>query len=163
MAAQAAAQPDVEWEGITTVGTLPSSLPEEDPSAQPDPGSPAAMQAAIIANTRALVQVNITLERVALAMEAAAARPALTSPLPPLQPAAVPWALPVTGASGTAIGTVSGGYTTPGADPGQAPQWLCPVHGTPPKFVPAGNRKSDGRAYAAFWACSTPQCRERVR
>ena len=40
---------------------------------------------------------------------------------------------------------------------------VCPIHHTPWKTVPAGVSKRNGRAYAAFRACSTPGCDQRPR
>jgi hypothetical protein len=55
----------------------------------------------------------------------------------------------------------AGGWNTPsGPDPRAS--WVCPIHGTGARHVPAGNRKSDGKPYPAFWACVTQGCRQRV-
>lgn len=39
--------------------------------------------------------------------------------------------------------------------------WLCPLHGTPSKIVPAGVSRLNGKPYTAFEVCSTPFCKEK--
>jgi hypothetical protein len=42
--------------------------------------------------------------------------------------------------------------------PVSMPGGACPEHGTPWELVPAGVSGRTGRAYAAFWVCSTYGC-----
>lgn len=67
--------------------------------------------------------------------------------------------LKVTAEQAAAIVAVAGGGRTGGKY-----QYInadeCPEHG-PWRAVPAGNRKSDGKPYPAFWACDQPQGEER--
>jgi len=45
--------------------------------------------------------------------------------------------------------------------PAPSSTWVCPLHRTPGKIVPAGFSQRTQRPYNAFMACSTPGCNER--
>ena len=39
--------------------------------------------------------------------------------------------------------------------------WVCRLHGTPSRTVPAGVSKRTNKPYGAFEVCSTPNCNEK--
>ena len=39
--------------------------------------------------------------------------------------------------------------------------WVCGLHGTPSRTVPAGISKRTNKPYGAFEVCSTPNCNEK--
>jgi len=184
-------EPESEWGGIPTIGSIPSVgavtearaifaedvlIAEPTEIAEPDDRAIALLEAILsqmrqsnvaLAHMEEAFQLSAaTIKAMSAHMEevlnrAAAAPPPM--PVAQLPRPASPWPAP-------AVPPV-GQFPTPQQVAPQATAadpltWVCPLHGTPAKYVPAGIARSGPRAgqpYQAFYACSTHGCRERVR
>lgn len=140
---------------------VPPPLPPKEPLPRSPrlPPAPPADEDRLTQVVRLLGALNLKIERIAQALEKAGNRPEVpwmaTPPgqMPPFRTEPAPPTNIVTAQA--PAGTIS--------VPSAPPAWICPVHGTPPRLVPAGTNRTTNKPYPAFWACSTYGCREKVR